>query len=98
MMTFDAPICMEYCPIEACMFWLDDEDNPLLGQIATDKTLCIGWTACNNRGPNGISLDGCPWDAIKMVPTEKWKAQQGVTLPETPGPVSERLSVWSRYV
>src|SRR6266849_5484661 len=23
-----SPACIEYCPIEACMFWVPDEDHP----------------------------------------------------------------------
>ena len=29
-------------------------------------------------------LDGCPWDAIEMVPTDDWEAVHGITLPDAP--------------
>ncbi len=28
-----SPACIEYCPIEACMFWVPDEDHPPFGRI-----------------------------------------------------------------
>jgi hypothetical protein len=28
-----SPACIEYCPIEACMFWVTDEDHPPFGRI-----------------------------------------------------------------
>src|SRR6185295_5674591 len=27
-----SPACIEYCPIEACMFWVPDEDHPPFGR------------------------------------------------------------------
>ncbi len=93
-----SPVCVEYCPVEACMFWLPDEDHPPFGHIVTDKTLCIGCSACNSRGPDGIFLEGCPWDAIEMVPIEQWEAEHEITMPDMPGPTGERLSVPEKYV
>jgi len=28
-----SPACVEYCPVEDCMFWVPDEDNPPFGRI-----------------------------------------------------------------
>ena len=28
-----SPACIEYCPIEACMFWIPDDDHPPFGRI-----------------------------------------------------------------
>jgi len=63
-----SPACIEYCPIEACMFWVPDEDHPPFGRIEVDPYLCIGCQKCISKGPDGAFLDGCPWDAIEMVP------------------------------
>src|SRR5229473_3061709 len=30
-----SPACIEYCPIEACMFWVSDEDHPPFGHTST---------------------------------------------------------------
>ena len=62
-----SPACVEYCPVEDCMFWVADEDATPFGRIAVDPILCIGCKKCLSKGPDGCFLDGCPWDAIVMV-------------------------------
>ena len=62
-----SPACVEYCPVEDCMFWVPDEDSTPFGRIAVDPILCIGCKKCLSKGPDGCFLDGCPWDAIAMV-------------------------------
>jgi ferredoxin len=79
-----SPACIEYCPIEACMFWIPDEDHPPFGRIEVDPELCIGCQKCISKGPEGAFLDGCPWDAIEMVPTDQWESAHGITLPDAP--------------
>ena len=79
-----SPACIEYCPIEACMFWVPDEDHPPFGRIEVDPNLCIGCQKCISKGPDGAFLDGCPWDAIEMVPTEDWEAIHGIELTDAP--------------
>jgi len=81
-----SPACIEYCPIEACMFWVPDEDHPPFGRIEVDPYLCIGCQKCTSKGPDGAFLDGCPWDAIEMIPTEDWEAMHGIALPDLPPP------------
>lgn len=81
-----SPACIVYCPVEMCMFWVPDQANPPFGRIEVDKTTCIGCAKCTGRGPDGIFLDGCPWDAIEMVATEEWEAGRGVNLPARPDP------------
>ena len=72
-----SPACVEYCPVEDCMFWVPDEDHPPFGHIEVDPFLCIGCKKCTSKGPDGSFLDGCPWDAIDMVPTEEIEAVVG---------------------
>ncbi|HYK90468.1 MAG TPA: 4Fe-4S ferredoxin [Acidobacteriota bacterium] len=62
-----SPACVEYCPVEDCMFWVMDDENPPFGRIQVDPQLCIGCKKCTSKGPDGAFLDGCPWDAIEMV-------------------------------
>src|SRR5215469_16356623 len=35
-----SPACVEYCPVEDCMFWVPDEDHPPFGRIQIDPILC----------------------------------------------------------
>jgi ferredoxin len=94
-----SPVCVDYCPVEACMFWVPDEEHPPFGRIEVDKALCIGCAKCTSKGPDGTFLDGCPWNAIEMVPIEEWEAARGVILPDKPDrPVSEWEAVPSAYV
>ena len=94
-----SPVCVAYCPVEACMFWVPDEDHPPFGRIEVDKAVCIGCAKCTSKGPDGTFLDGCPWDAIDMVNTTEWEAEHGVVLPDAPDrPVTEWNAVPIEYV
>jgi len=62
-----SPACVEYCPVEDCMFWIPDYDHPPFGRVEVDPLQCIGCKKCLSKGPEGAFLDGCPWDAIVMV-------------------------------
>ena len=73
-----SPVCIGYCPVSACMYWVPDEDHPPFGRIEVDAQLCIGCKLCTAKGPDGTLLDGCPWDAIDMTPTEEVEARLGV--------------------
>ena len=79
-----SPACIVYCPVEMCMFWIPDDDHPPYGRIEVDKTTCIGCAKCTSKGPDGIFLDGCPWDAIEMVSLQEWETARGVDLPTVP--------------
>ena len=54
-----------------------DEEHPPFGRIEVDPLLCIGCKLCTSKGPEGTFLEGCPWDAIDMVPIEEWEAKYG---------------------
>jgi len=73
-----SPACVEYCPVEDCMFWVPDEDHPPFGRIQIDPVLCIGCKKCLSKGPDGCFLDGCPWDAIVMVDIVEVEKEVGV--------------------
>lgn len=72
-----SPACVDYCPVEDCMYWVPDEDHPPFGRIEVDPLLCIGCKLCTSKGPEGTFLEGCPWDAIDMVSLEEWEAVHG---------------------
>ena len=75
-----SPACVEYCPVEDCMYWNPAADHPPFGRIIVDPLLCIGCKLCTSKGPDGAFLEGCPWDAIDMVPLPEFEANNG-TLP-----------------
>ena len=55
-------------------------DHPPIGRIIVDPLLCIGCKLCTSKGPDGAFLEGCPWDAIDMIPLAEFEASDG-TLP-----------------
>jgi len=75
-----SPVCVAYCPVDKCMYWIPDTEGPF-GRIEVDPFLCIGCKLCTSKGPDGTFLDGCPWDAIDMVKTVEIEKQLGATLP-----------------
>ncbi len=72
-----SPACVDYCPVENCMVWVTDQNNPPFGRIEVDPLLCIGCKLCTSKGPEGAFLDGCPWDAIDMVDLSQVEAEWG---------------------
>ncbi|MCZ2077413.1 MAG: 4Fe-4S dicluster domain-containing protein [Bryobacterales bacterium] len=94
-----SPACVAYCPVEACMFWVPDEEYSPFGRIEVDKSTCIGCAKCTSKGPDGTFLDGCPWDAIEMVAIGEWEQSHGVVLPAEPDrPATEWDYVRRDYV
>jgi ferredoxin len=72
-----APVCQIYCPVDDCMLLVPAEDAFPFGRIWVDPLKCVGCKKCISRGPEDTYLDGCPWDAIVMVPTNEWEKQHG---------------------
>ena len=56
------PACVEYCPVEDCMFWVPDEDNPPFGRIRSTRSFALGARNASARGrrvlPGRVSV-GC---------------------------------------
>ena len=48
-----SPACVDYCPVEDCMYWVPDADHPPFGRIEVDPLLCIGCKLCTSKGPDG---------------------------------------------
>src|SRR3990172_6054685 len=49
-----SPVCIGYCPVADCMYWVPDEDHPPFGGIEVDPQLCIGCQLCTTKGPDGL--------------------------------------------
>ncbi len=73
-----APVCQIYCPVDDCMLLVRAEDAFPFGRIWVDPLKCVGCRKCISRGPEETFLEGCPWDAILMVPTTEWEEQHGI--------------------
>lgn len=73
-----SPVCQLYCPVQDCMPLLAADDAYPYGRVVVDVLKCVGCRKCVGRGPAGTLLDGCPWEAIVMVPTGEWEAMHGV--------------------
>ncbi len=59
------------------MVWVTDAEAPPMGRIEVDPLLCIGCKLCISKGPEDTFLDGCPWDAIDMIPLAQFEEEQG---------------------
>ena len=44
-----SPACVEYCPVEDCMFWVPDEDATPFGRIAIDPFDRVGASFFGDR-------------------------------------------------
>jgi len=75
-----SPICITECPVDNCMFEVQNPDAPAFNRVFVDPLLCIGCKKCITKGPMDTFLEGCPWDAIDMIPLDKYEADFG-TLP-----------------
>ena len=73
-----APICVTECPIDLCMNLVPNPDAPIFHRIEVDALNCIGCKKCISKGPKNTYLEGCPWDAIDMVPLAEWEGKHGV--------------------
>jgi ferredoxin len=72
-----APVCQIYCPVDQCMLLSRAEDAFPFGRIWVDPLKCVGCRKCLKEGPEETFRDGCPWDAIQMVPTTQWEMEHG---------------------
>ncbi len=73
-----APVCQIYCPVDDCMLLVPADDAFPFGRIWVDPLKCVGCRKCVSRGPEETYLEGCPWEAILMVPTSAWEEEHGI--------------------
>jgi ferredoxin len=59
------------------MVLVPDERAFPFRRVEVDALKCVGCKKCIGRGPDNTFLDGCPWNAIIMVPTREWEAHHG---------------------
>ena len=73
-----SPTCIELCPVSECMMLVPDNVYaPDFGRVIVDPLQCIGCKRCITKGPMDMCLDGCPWDAIDMVPVDEFEITYG---------------------
>jgi len=59
------------------MFEVQNPDAPFFNRVDVDPLLCIGCKKCTSKGPMDTYLEGCPWDAIDMIPLEEYESTYG---------------------
>ena len=62
------------------MYEVGNPDAPVFNRVDVDPLLCIGCKKCISKGPMDTFLEGCPWDAIDMIPLDQYEEKFG-TLP-----------------
>ena len=73
-----APICITECPVDLCMYEVKNPHAPVFNLVVVDPLLCIGCKKCVTKGPMDTLLEGCPWDAIDMLPIDEYEEKYGV--------------------
>jgi len=71
------PVCQTYCPVEECMILQPVAEVFPFARVWVDPLRCVGCRKCVRQGSDGMFVDGCPWDAIVMIPTREWEDQHG---------------------
>jgi len=67
-----SPACVEYCPVEDCMFWVPDEDATPFGRIAIDPyPLHRAARNASAKDPTAASLT-----VVRGMPSPWWKPQK----------------------
>lgn len=64
------PVCMAWCPIDGALEHLEVEGIPA-GRVVVNTDKCTGCSGCLTRGPLGSYVQGCPWNAITLVPVQE---------------------------
>jgi len=72
-----SPVCQDLCPVEDCMVLVANEAAPIFSRIWVDPLKCIGCKKCTSKGPMGMFLEGCPWNAIDMIDLGDWEKENG---------------------
>ena len=70
------PVYQVYCPVDDCMVLRPADVFPFM-RVWVDPLRCVGCRKCVRQGQDQTFLDGCPWDAIVMVPTSQWESEHG---------------------
>jgi len=63
-----SPVCAMFCPTDGALELVDDDSSFLFKRMRVNPEKCIGCRNCVTRGPLGAYIEGCPWNAITMVP------------------------------
>jgi ferredoxin len=60
------------------MYEVKNPHAPVFNLVVVDPLLCIGCKKCVTKGPMDTLLEGCPWDAIDMLPIDEYEEKYGV--------------------
>lgn len=62
------PVCRMYCPTEGALEYVPDESSLHFKRMRVNPEKCLGCRSCVTRGYLGSYIEGCPWNAITMIP------------------------------
>lgn len=63
-----APICIAMCPVEGALQVLRETSTSPIVRVRVNPDECIGCELCVAKGYEGALTEGCPWDAVTLVP------------------------------
>ncbi len=61
-------MCLAMCPVEGAMEYVVDEGAFPFGRVRVVSEKCIGCALCASKGYEGAITEGCPWNAVRMIP------------------------------
>jgi NAD-dependent dihydropyrimidine dehydrogenase PreA subunit len=64
------PVCRIFCPTDGALEYVLDEASHHIKRMRVNPDKCIGCRSCASRGHLGAHTEGCPWNAVRMVPAE----------------------------
>lgn len=65
-----SPVCLAWCPIDGALVPGPAEDAYPFGRVTVDPGNCTGCGGCVTRGYEGAFTQGCPWNAITLIPLD----------------------------
>jgi len=65
-----APVCIAVCPVEGALEIVREAGASPIVRVRVNPDECIGCALCVAQGYEGALTEGCPWDAITLLPVE----------------------------
>ena len=66
-----SPVCMALCCTDGALEFVEDEEVFPFRSVRVNPDKCVGCGLCVAGGYEGTIVEGCPWDAITLIPSEE---------------------------
>lgn len=76
-----APVCIAVCPVEGALEIVREASSSPIVRVRVNPEECIGCALCVAQGYEGSLTEGCPWDAITLLPVHYGDDPEAVGAP-----------------